>query len=169
MDITVLLAIIGCAIVLYLVAKSGAKKGVHKNFNLSTSEYRLLATDLGGSTKKVRLSFSGVSGDPDAVFEHMKRKKIVVGEHKARNMRGQVKPREYYQVILYIGLAKRRWPSHEIVGLISYNDKTVWVDHDQSVFDALIALRPEAVASIRAKKASNSKPLHKRMSVRFPR
>ena len=73
------------------------------------------------------------------------------------------RPREYYQVILYIGIAKLRWPQHEVVGLISYRDKTVWIYHDQRAFQGLVDLKPEAVRSIRAKKAANPTPLPSRL------
>lgn len=169
MNLLLPLAICLIACFLYFIGKSTAQKGVHKNFRLEPGRYKLIGTDLGNSEGKVRLSYSGVSGDPDAVFEDRKRQRIVVGEHKARKYRQGLRLREYYQVMLYIGLAQQRWHSHDVVGLISFTDRTVWVDFDKGIFEALMEMRGEASTALRTKKVINNKPLHKRRQIRLPR
>ena len=168
MSIFLPIAIILIAIALYLTTKSSAQQGVHRTFKLEPGRYKLVASDLGGDTKSMLLTHAGIGGMPDAIFEDRKKPRIIVGEYKARQMKRGPRPREYYQVILYIGIAKLRWPQHEVVGLISYRDKTVWINHDQRAFQGLVDLKPEAVRSIRAKKAANPTPLHKRIPIKIP-
>jgi hypothetical protein len=169
MDILAPLAIILIAVILYYLTKSNAQGGVHRNFKLDPGRYKLVGSDLGERDSTVRLSFNGVNGAPDAVFEDRKKARIIVGEHKARKHRHGVRLREYYQIMLYIGMARRRWHSHEVVGLISFTDKVVWINFDESVFSALVGLKAEAIESIRSRRALNPKPLHKRINIRLPK
>lgn len=162
------IAIVLIAVALYLTTRTTAQKGVHRTFKLEPGRYKLIGSDLGGESKSIMLTHSGIGGVPDAIFEDRKKPRIIVGEYKARLMKRGPRPREYYQVILYIGIAKLRWPQHEVVGLISYRDKTVWIYHDQRAFQGLVDLKPEAVRSIRAMKAANPTPLHKRIPIKIP-
>jgi len=155
--------------VLYWLSKGSAQRGVHSNFKLDSGRYKLLGTDLGAQeVGSIFLSYAGVNGKPDAIFEDRKKPCIIIGEHKARKYKAGVRLREYYQVVLYMGIARRKWPSHDVKGLISFDDKVVWVDFDSHVFQALLDLKPEAIEGLRSGKASNPTPLHRRMSVRLP-
>lgn len=169
MDILLIGLIVVFAIVLYWLSKGTAQRGVHANFKLDPGRYKLLGTDLGSQdVGSIFLSFAGVNGKPDAVFEDRKKPCIIIGEHKARKYKTGVRLREYYQVVLYMGIARRKWASHEVKGCLSFDDKVVWVDFDNHVFQALIDLKPEAIEGIIRGKARNPTPLHRRMNVRLP-
>ena len=156
-------------VVLYWLSKGTAQRGVHSNFKLDPGRFKLLGTDLGGQQNRgIYLSFAGVNGKPDAVFEDRKKPCIIIGEHKARKCKAGVRLREFYQIVLYIGIAQRKWPTHEVKGCLSFDDKVVWVDFDSNVFQALIDLKLEAIEGIAQGKAINKAPLHRRMNIRLP-
>lgn len=155
--------------VLYRSSSQSAENEIHAKFGLSNSKFKLISTDLGGKNPKLRLSAMGVGGIPDAVFESRKSKVIVVGEMKARKLKGGVRLMEFYQVIIYIGLLRQLYPNHAIEGILGYNGALVRVAHDQELFNALIGLRAEILTSLKNKKPSNPRPLHKRIQVRLPR
>lgn len=169
MDVMLIGLILLFAAALYWLSKSSAHRGVHANFKLDPGRYKLLGTDLGSQdVGSIFLSFAGVNGKPDAVFEDRKAPCIVIGEHKARKYKSGVRLREFYQIVLYIGMARRKWPAHEVKGCLSFDDKVVWVDFDNHVFQALIDLKTEAIEGIARGKATNSTPLHLRMKIRLP-
>ncbi|WP_213664409.1 hypothetical protein [Stutzerimonas stutzeri] len=169
MDALLIGLILLFASVLYWLSKGSAQRGVHANFKLDSGRYKLLGTDLGAQeVGSIFLSYAGVNGKPDAIFEDRKKPCIIVGEHKARKYKAGVRLREFYQVVLYMGIARRKWPRHDVKGLISFDDKVVWVDFDSHVFQALLDLKPEAIEGLRSGKASNPTPLHRRMCVRLP-
>jgi hypothetical protein len=165
------LLIVGVALIAYVVfilSTSSAESSVHKCFGLDPGRYKILGTDLGGRNQVLKLFFAGVAGAPDAIFEERAKRRIIIGEFKARKLRDGVRYREFYQVLLYVGLAKAKWSSHEVVGLLAYTDKTVLVRFDKTVFDALMAMRSEALEATRVGRALNPRPLHKRIRVKLP-
>ena len=90
-------------------ASPGQQRAVCALFELQPSEYQLIGTDLGGASKKYYLVGDGLIGVPDALFRFSVNRSIVVGEAKSRQYRGRVYKRERYQVMLYMGVAKRRF------------------------------------------------------------
>lgn len=173
---TTILAIIAGAFALYLVLRAKAPLDIFKQFSLSSTQWTIVGTDLGKGHPRKRLSALGVGGEPDAIFRGKRTTQIVVGEFKNRKYQGYVRRREYYQVMLYIGLAREVYGVSNVVGLLSYRDECVKIPFDESLFRALIAIRVEVPISLKYRKPKDSRPLHKRINIspgnqkiRFPR
>ena len=112
-------------------------------FGLDPSEYQLIGSDLGGGRDKLFLRGDGVVGAPDAVFRRRSDGEIVVGEAKSRRYRGSVSTYERYQVILYLGVSRRRY-RRRVRGLIRYGCGTcVPLAFEETTYQNLIALIPE--------------------------
>lgn len=161
----IILAIVIAAVVLYLVLRAKAPLDIYKQFSIPATQWTILGTDLGKGHARKRLSALGVGGEPDAIFRGKRTGQILVGEFKNRNYKGYVRHREYYQVLLYIGLAREVYKEKNVVGLLSYRDECVEIPFNEPVFQALIALRDEVPISLKNRRAKDPRPLHKRVSV----
>ena len=128
---------------LFLRPQPSANALILKRFNLDPLRYSLLAADVGGHTKKIRLAANGVHGDPDAIIRARESDELIIGEVKSRAYRGAVRPYERYQVTLYLGAAHRRYPRRKIHGLICYSNRVIRLDYDDVLYRQLIALIPE--------------------------
>lgn len=171
-----LLAVIAAIVLFYLVLKARAPLDIYRQFSLPASQWTILGTDLGKGHPRKRLSALGVGGEPDAIFKGKRTGQIVIGEYKNRKHKGYVRRREYYQVILYIGLARQVFGESNVIGLLSFKDECVQVPFDEQLFRALVEIRTEVPISLKYKKPKDPRPLHKRMSItpmnpkiRFPR
>lgn len=162
---SIILGTVAAAILLYLFLRARAPKDVFKQFSLSSSQWSLLGSDLGKGYSPRQLSAYGVAGIPDAIFQGRRTGQIVVGEYKNRLHKDFVHRREYYQVMLYIGLAMSAYRTTNVIGVLSYRDRCIQVTFDQAVFDALVELRYEPSESLTKRRPVNDRPLHKRMKV----
>lgn len=172
-----LIAVSVGAAILYLFLSVKAPNAIHAKFGLRPTEWSLISTDLGrGHARRRRLYGFGVAGEPDAVFRGKQTGQLVVGEYKNRLFKGYVRRREYYQVILYIGLTRNAYQSTNVVGVLSFKDTRVEIAHNEPLFRALIGMRGEVVDSLKRRKPINQSPLHKRIDIvtgnqkfRFPK
>lgn len=149
----------------FFIMKANAASEVFSRFGVSESTHQLLGSDLGGSTKGIRLSRYSINGMADAVFASKRAKELVVGEFKSRKYKGRVRYYEFYQVQLYMGHLAEKYPGHTIKGCLAYADGRQPVNFDPAVYEGLIAMRGEVVATLRNRKTANSVPLHKRIGV----
>lgn len=162
---TLILALIAAAVVLYLVLRAKAPLDIYRQFSLSAAQWTILGTDLGKGHPSKKLWAFGVAGEPDVIFRGTRTGQIAVGEFKNRNYKGYVRRREYYQVLLYIGLARVVYRENNVIGLLSYRDECIQIQFDEPVFKALVGIRTEVPISLKNGKAKDSRPLHKRMNV----
>lgn len=160
----VLGALLALAIV-YLVLKIKAPLEIYARFGVSSASHKLLSTDLGKAGGSIKLARFGINGIPDAVFEALTGKLILVGEFKSRKYRGVVKLYELYQLMLYMGHLQGRYPNNTIVGCLAYADERVEVKFDPALYQALVELREEYWQTVKRRKPVNPVPLHKRMKV----
>jgi hypothetical protein len=149
----------------YFFRKRQAPNDIFGKFGLSPGAFTLVSSDLGDSAPRKMLRGSGVAGEPDALFSAKAARKVVVGEFKSRKFKGFVRPYEFFQTILYMGMAKQTHGAHDAHGVIAYADARVQVYFDQAVFDAIVDLRGEMFSSFKERKPINAKPLQKRMNV----
>jgi len=164
-----MLYIIGAILILgivFLVQRLSASGEIFSRFGVRESTHRLLSTDLGKSSGRIKLSRFGINGIADAVFESLSGKKILVGEFKSRKYRGEVRLYELYQIMLYMGHIKAEYPNHSVEGCLAYADGMVKVVFDKAVYDALTGLKREYWETVRNRRPVNTTPLHKRMNVR---
>lgn len=162
---TLILCVVAAAVVLFLVLQRQDPQGIYRKFGLKPGEWELLSSDLGKGHARSRIGAYGVAGEPDALFRGARTGQVVVGEFKNRRYRGFVRRREFYQVILYVGLAREALGATNVVGILAFNDSCVEIAHDEQLFRALIALRGEVLGSLKRRSPINDRPLHKRMSV----
>lgn len=158
-------AILAIAALLYLVLKAKAPNDIYRQFALPASQWKIVSSDLGKGQPRKRLGAFGIGGEPDAIFRNARSSQIAVGEFKNRSYKGYVRRREYYQILLYIGLARETFNSTNVVGLLSFRDECIQVPFDEGVFRALIALRSEVPISLKNKRPIDPRPLHKRVTV----
>lgn len=163
--VVAVLAVLGLIAAVYFFHKGAAQNEVHAKFGLSPATYRIVSSDLGDSSPRKRLYGRGVAGEPDALFLDTSKSHMVAGEFKSRKFKGYVRPRELYQLTLYLGLALQQHRPKTITGVLAYADHRVTVEFDVDVFSALIELRPELLSSFSRRSAVNPTPLHKRMNV----
>lgn len=152
-------------VAVYFFKKRQAPNDIFGKFGLSPGAYTLLSSDLGDSAPRQMLRGNGVNGEPDALFAAKAGRKIVVGEFKSRKYRGFVRPYEFFQTMLYMGMARQTHGAQEATGVIAYADERVQVYFDQAVFDAIVDLRGEMLSSFKERKLINSRPLQKRINV----
>lgn len=172
----IILGLVAAAILLFLVLKNSAPLEIAKVFGLDTADFEIISSDLGKGHPRKRLYGVNLVGEPDAILRGKRTGQIVICEFKNRKYKGYVRRREYYQVILYIGLARLAFCTENVVAVLAFNDARVEISFDQDVFNGLKAMRSEVITSLSAGKATDRRPLHKRMpinprnrSIRFPR
>jgi hypothetical protein len=111
---TVFSLVIVIVLVLVALAYASRKKTSREErlctlFGLESDNHELLGSDLGGAKDKIFLRGDGVVGVPDALFRRREDRSIVVGEAKKRRFNGNVTDYERFQVVLYLGLAQRKF------------------------------------------------------------
>ena len=161
-----ILSIIAAAVVLYLVLQLRAPHDIHRKFGLQPGQWELVGSDLGKGHRRKRLSAYGLAGEPDALFRGNSTGQIVVGEYKNRRHAGYVRRREFYQVIICIGLAREAFGTTNVVGVLVFKDARLQIAHDEELFRSLLGLRGECLASMKKRKPINDRPLHRRITVR---
>jgi hypothetical protein len=152
-------------VAIFLIQKKTAASAIHSRFGVRESTHRLISTDLGNSKGRLKLARFGINGIPDAAFESVNGKEILVGEFKSRKYRGQVRLYEFYQLLMYMGHIKALYPNHKVLGCLAYADSRVQVNFDPAVYEALLTMREEYWLTVRYKRVADSRPLHKRMKV----
>lgn len=70
--------------------------------------------------------------------------------------------------MLYIGIARAEFTSNNVLGILAFNDKILEIEHHPELFSNLIQLRVEVLASMKKKKALNSRPLLSRFRFSLP-
>ncbi len=163
--VVIVLGVLVLIAAVYFFHKGTAQNEVHAKFGLSPATYRIVSSDLGDSSPRKRLYGRGVAGEPDALFLGASQSHMVVGEFKSRKYKGYVRPREFYQISLYLGLALQHHRPKTISGVLAYADHRVEVEFDAEVYAALIDLRPELLSSLKHRSPVNNTPLQKRMNV----
>lgn len=155
MTVVIVLAIVAVLFALFLSRHRPSKSRAERLlslFHLSPEQYRLLGSDLSGGRDKIWLSGYGLLGVPDAVFERIEDGHILIGEFKSRAYRGAVSNYERNQVLLYIGLARKKYRS-QASGLILYGrygcSYCVPIAYSANAFQRLVNLVPECKKAIR--------------------
>ena len=138
------------------------RRSAFRLFDLSARQFRLLGTDIAGSTRPLYLRFKQLVGAPDAGFISRDKQQGFIGEYKSRDYKGYVKHRERYQVILYMGMLKNRYGLAQVSGAIRYRDHLEPITFDPSLFDQLLALQAEYRSVIQGWQIQNDKPLYQR-------
>ena len=123
----------------------------------------LIGTDLIEKGKPFRLGNRKVVGQPDALIFNLLAWSLIVCEYKSRvNNSGRVTDYERYQVITYLGLAKRFW-CWRVKGIVLYGKSTlVEVHFDKSMYKRLLGLVAEVKRSKRDWYPVNRTPLKNR-------
>lgn len=152
-------------VVVFVILKIKAPVEIYSRFGISVATHKLLSTDLGNSTGRIKLGRFGINGIPDAVFEALTAKHILVGEFKSRKYRNSVKLYELYQIMLYMGHLRAKYPNHTVVGCLAYADGRVSVQFDPELYQGLIGLKDEYWETVKRRRPVNSTPLHKRIKV----
>lgn len=166
------------ALFVYFYFRNESRSRNYLLFKLKVRDYVLIGCDLNRQKIKLKLSHAGCFGLPDCVFKSRKGKEIIIGEYKSRKFKGFVRLREYYQVILYMGIAGSRFPGYKILGRIRFSDQLIHIDFSADVYEALLDLKYEAervienqssgfVSLVLGKKYSEQ-PLHVRRRLRLP-
>ena len=168
MNMLALLIVVAVAVLLYLALQGKSRDDIFSTFGLSASEYELISTDLGKGHPRKRIGLRGVGGEPDAIFQHRRSGKLVVAEFKSRRWARRIRPREYFQVVLYIGIARAEFRTNNVVGILAFNDKSFEIEHQSELFSSLIQLRGEVLTSLKRKRALNSRPLLSRARFSLP-
>ncbi|MBM3105748.1 hypothetical protein IIE18_11405 [Pseudomonas sp. V1] len=166
MNMVVILAIVAAALFLYLALKGKSKDDIFRTFGLDSTSYELVGTDLGKGHARKRISAHGVSGEPDAIFRHKRTGRLIVCEYKSRRWNRRMRPREYFQIVLYVGISREQFRTDDVIGILAFKDKTLEIEHNPTLCASLIQLRGEVLGSMKSKKALNSRPLLSR--ARFP-
>ncbi len=151
--------------IIFFFKKESASGAIYSRFGVRDATHRLISTDLGESKGRLKLARLGINGIPDAVFQAIMGKEILVGEFKSRKYRNQVRLHELYQIQLYLGHIQAIYPDHKVVGCLAYADGRVRVNFDKAVYEALLGLRDEYWITVRYKRVADSRPLHKRINV----
>lgn len=168
MNLIVVIAVLLAAFFLYLAVKGKSKDDIFRAFGLDPAAYELISSDLGKGHARKRIRWRGVGGEPDAIFRHKRSGRIIVGEFKSRRWARRVRPREYFQIVLYIGIARAEFTSNNVLGVLAFKDKVLEIEHHPELFSNLIQLRTEVLASMKKKKALNSRPLLSRCRFSLP-
>ena len=135
--------------------------GVKKTFKIPIW-YLFIGSDMGGNDKPYYVNKKGVCGAPDAIFFNPLRLVFVIGEYKSRKYNGQVRLRENYQVLLYMGLTSPSFLFRSR-GYLCYGcGSLVPVKYDHKTYKQLLKLKHEVEKSKRNWKPVNKKPLHER-------
>lgn len=149
-------------IILVVLAALLRGYGVKKLFKVPF-RYVYVGSDLGGNIKPYYINKRGVCGAPDALFFDLFRLRFIVGEYKSRNYSNYVKTREYYQVILYVGLMTPLF-FPRAKGFICYGcGEVVPIKYSHKVFKGLMNLKPEIIRSKEIWKSENPVPLKERL------
>lgn len=106
------------------------------------SGYEVMGSDVGGEKYKGLIA-DGLIGRPDAWF--CKGGKMIVGEFKNRRYNGKVRPRERYQVTLYLGMLVSRYGAKRVQGHLRFRDKTVRIKYDPKLYRRLLSMREDVV------------------------
>ncbi|NVL48644.1 hypothetical protein F2S72_01380 [Pseudomonas syringae pv. actinidiae] len=150
---------------IFFFLKVKAPVEIYTRFGISLATHKLLSTDLGNATGRIKVGRYGINGIPDAVFELLAGKHILVGEFKSRKYRDYVKLYELYQIMLYMGHLREKYPNHSITGCLAYADGRVSVQFDAALYEALIGLKVEYWETVKRRRPVNPTPLHKRIRV----
>lgn len=160
-----IIGVVTLAIALYLYLKGRAPRDIFRQFSLAPGQWTIVGSDLGKGQQRQKLFAHGVAGEPDTIFKNTRTEQLLIGEFKNRNYKGYIRRREYYQIILYIGLAKAMYGTANVVGVLSFRDTCIDVPFNQDVFLALVAMRLEVPVSLKNKRPQDPRPLHKRIRV----
>lgn len=166
----ILVLVVALGLILYCIwaalsacAKHASDRVILNKFDLASEHYYIIGTDLGGRDNKIFLRFLPIIGAPDAVFRGKSNKRVIVGEFKGRKFRGIVRLYEYYQIMLYLGMARKTYKK-EVAGKLAFTDKVLDIEFDPATFEALVNL---------ARKYENGyvpdQPLHKMVGLQLPK
>jgi len=142
-------AIVIAVVVAYRRQSTSRSDRLCQLFDLEPGKHQLIGSDLGGSKDKVFLRADGVVGAPDAVFRRIEDRSIVIGEAKRRRLTGGPTTYERYQVMLYLGLARRKFGT-DVQGVLRYGcGRVVSVEFDTNLYAELVSLLPDYHRAVR--------------------
>lgn len=156
-----LAALLVIAILLSFIQKRGGNQDLLGLFGLP-GDYRVIGTDLGGSKDQLYLRADGLTGAPDVAFFSSRRDHWVAGEYKSRKYRGQVRPHERYQVVLYIGMLRSQFRTQKVTGAIRYRDRYIEIHFDPELYRKLVNMAPELIQAEKTWRPPNKKPVEER-------
>lgn len=128
-------------------AERSTQRQLKKAFRVSRRS-RVLSRDVGPgrqATASRKLSVprvlraDGLTGAPDALF--LDRRTLIAGEYKSRKIRGAMRPREVYQVMLYLGMLKSLYPNAKVEGRLVYRDACRLIRFDSKMYTWLLTNR----------------------------
>lgn len=139
---------------------------IYRQFNVSPIWFRIISTDLGGKdTPPIR--GDGLIGKPDVIFKFRFFPYYIVCDYKSGSLLGRVKPADYYQVILYMGIFTKSNPGF-VTGRLSYKSSVAKFGFDKRLYRRLLSLLPEAELLLNGRAFTGAKPLSSRYRVKFP-
>jgi len=109
--------------------------------------YITLSLDIGGSKGRY-YRYKGIIGVPDAVFKHILLPRYIVGELKGRKLNGHVRRYEYGQLMLYIGILKKKHFFSSVKGRLAYKDDIKYSDFEPRIFKEIISKKSAALKTI---------------------
>ena len=136
-----LLAVLAVLIVWH-IARRKIPRNIVRRWGLDPATCRVLASDLARHRSRPSLVADGLAGSPDALMRERREGTIIVGETKSRHYRGRVTPYEYYQVTLYLGMAKRLYRRPVRAILLYGNGRLVPLEFDEDLYRSLLAVIP---------------------------
>lgn len=132
-----------------LVDKTSRRSGENRlkdRFNVDQS-FDIVSSDVAEKLSHIPSHYlrgDGLNGKPDAVFR--KSSHYIVGEYKARALRGGPRKREIYQVVLYMGMIKSKRPNAVVEARLAFKDRTLTIEYREAVYQRLQRIRPELLA-----------------------
>ncbi|GAA5143606.1 hypothetical protein [Thalassotalea piscium] len=109
----------------------------------------MISLDISGSRGKL-YGYKGINGVPDAIFRHLVKPKYIVGELKGRRLNPKAKIRgyEYAQIMLYIGILKKKYWLSSVEGRLVYKDSVKHIYFERNLFNEIIRMKPAALTVI---------------------
>lgn len=140
----------------------GSEQKIYDSFCIPRSRYRIIGGDIGGIRPRITLRDNTLQGQVDVLFHSRDGMAFHVGELKSRRFKGEMRPREYYQTILYMGLLMDLHPGAKVTGSVRYSNQNVPVRFDKALYKKLRAIAPEVLNAKRTWVPQNPLPLAKR-------
>lgn len=118
--------------------------------------YNVINHDLGENPKPYYVWYKNLVGTPDVLFKLCILPYWIVGEAKSRSIASSTKQNKYplllreeYQMMLYLGIIKRKYPYSIVTGVFKFKDQTYPLKYKNKEFRHIYKHKNEA---IRAKK-----------------
>lgn len=119
---------------------------IKKQFNIPFY-YHVIDHDLGKKPKSNIINYNGVYGCPDAIFKAPCFPIYIIGEAKSRNCNQieNVLSREQYQLVLYMGIIKKKHSFSYVRGVFRFRNEVIPLSYSPKTFNMLMKLKLEAI------------------------